>query len=208
MSVLQTVFLLYFVHQLNWRLQLRKKKKRVWVLCFSIAKFPWSSETKFKWNPAHRATLIQTSKPANGTHLLTCSSKIRLPLPSPPPPPPSLLHFPPAAKESGVRSLGLNNVQTYVNLCNVRVVERSTPQRRNIVRIFHPIFVVCLVKMAEDGKVSKVLKYILFTFNLLYWVSCEILLQMCCIRHQRDFPSTSVEVKLNYSFNHCLSGLL
>lgn len=61
------------------------------------------------------------------------------------------------------------------------------PQRRNIVRIFHPIFVVFLVKMAEDGKVSKVLKYILFTFNLLYWVSCEILLQMCCIRRQRDF---------------------
>lgn len=132
----------------------------------------------------------------------------KAPPPLPPAPTPSLLHFPPAAKESGVRSLGLNNVQTYVNLCNVRVVERSTPQRRNIVRIFHPIFVVCLVKMAEDGKVSKVLKYILFTFNLLYWVSCEILLQMCCIRHQRDFASTSVEVKLNYSFNHCLSGLL
>lgn len=125
------------------------------------------------------------------------------PLPYPPPRPHP---FPPplpagCGKESGVRSLGLNNVQTYVNLCNVRVVERSTPQRRNIVRIFHPIFVVFLVKMAEDGKVSKVLKYILFTFNLLYWVSCEILLQMCCIRHQRDFPSTSVEVKLNYSFN-------
>ena len=72
---------------------------------------------------------------------------------------------------NATRSLGLNNVKAYANLCNVRVVERSTPRRRNIVRIFQPIFVVFLVKMAEDGKVSKVLKYILFAFNLLYWVS-------------------------------------
>ena len=78
---------------------------------------------------------------------------------------------PPYRRLNATRSLGLKNVKAYANLCNVRVVERSTPRRRNIVRIFQPIFVVFLVKMAEDGKVSKVLKYILFAFNLLYWVS-------------------------------------
>lgn len=41
----------------------------------------------------------------------------------------------------------------------------------------HEYSIHCLfslfVKMAEEGKVSKVLKYILFVFNLLYWVSIE-----------------------------------
>ena len=94
------------------------------------------------------------------------------------------------------RSLGPNNVKAYANLCNVRVVERSTPQR-NIVRIFHPISVDFFVKMAEDGKVSKVLKYVLFVFNLLYWVSSKILLQMCYIRHQRDFAAVSKKAQIS-----------
>ena len=69
---------------------------------------------------------------------------------------------------------------------NVRVVARSTPQR-TLFRYSIQYLLSFLVKMAEDGKVSKVLKYILFVFNLLYWVSRKILLQVCCVRHQRDF---------------------
>lgn len=63
----------------------------------------------------------------------------------------------------------------YAHFSVFRTKHHPTAKEGNLVvaEIFHPIFVVFCAKMAEEGKVSRVLKYTLFAFNLLYWVSGE-----------------------------------